>query len=244
MDCCAPIPAGPLEFAVVFGTGLAVSLGHCLGMCGPLVVAFGAGQRSAGRAGGSLLGSMLVYHSGRLLGYGTIGALAGAAGSLPARALPVESLGAWLALAAGLAMLLAVLGRPLFPAAARRVPLLRGVTDRLRRATFSLGRRGPFGLGLANGFLPCGPVAAVALAAAGAGGARLGATMLLVYGLGTLPAMLAVAWGAASLPMRARAGLHRVANVLLVTVAFQLSMRGLAAFGVVPHSGFGEWMLW
>ncbi len=245
MDCCAaPLPAGPLEFAVVLGTGLAVSLGHCLGMCGPLVAAFGAGQRSVGRSGAGLLGSLAIYHSGRMLGYVVIGALAGAVGTLPARAFPADSLRAGLALAAGIAMLLAVLGRPLVPRLVRRLPALQALGGRIRRATFSLGRRGPFGLGLANGFLPCGPVAAVAIAAAGAGGPGLGALMLLAFGLGTVPSMLVVAWGAASVPMRWRAGLQRVATVLLVTVAFQLSMRGLAAFGVVPHSEIGTWMLW
>jgi hypothetical protein len=69
----------------------------------------------------------------------------------------------------------------------------------LRRVNFSglgfLGKRmagknkGPFMLGLLTGLMPCGPLIAMELYAAGTGSVLLGAAALLVFGLGTLPVM-------------------------------------------------------
>ena len=52
-----------------------------------------------------------------------------------------------------------------------------------------------FGLGMANGFLPCGPVYTVALTATASGKIASGASGMLAYGLGTLPVLIALGLG-------------------------------------------------
>jgi sulfite exporter TauE/SafE len=49
------------------------------------------------------------------------------------------------------------------------------------------------------GWLPCGLVYSVLVMALSAGGAIEGATLLLVFGLGTLPNLLLMGWAAESL---------------------------------------------
>ena len=66
------------------------------------------------------------------------------------------------------------------------------------------GTRSLFGrylLGVANGFLPCGPVYTVALTAAATGSAAKGALAMLFFGLGTVPVLLALGLGAARLSL-------------------------------------------
>ena len=62
-----------------FVAGLVTSL-HCVGMCGPLVCALVPG--GAGAHGGLSTGGAL-YHAGRMVSYGSIGALVGLLGAGP-----------------------------------------------------------------------------------------------------------------------------------------------------------------
>ena len=82
-SCCDPLiaPDAPLEIVLLFSTGLLISLGHCMGMCGPIVTAFGIAQRARGVAGRRSFPVLLRYHGGRVLSYVIIGALFGLVGS-------------------------------------------------------------------------------------------------------------------------------------------------------------------
>jgi hypothetical protein len=82
------------------------------------------------------------------------------------------------------------------------------------------------------------------LVAATSGDALKGASIMLVFGLGTLPAMLGVGLSASMLSVRWRSGLYRVAALLVVLVGVQLALRGLAAGGQIPHAALGSVMLW
>ena len=62
-----------LVVLMLLGAGLAMSLGHCLGMCGPLVGGLAGAQRAAGMGLGGVAVSHLVYHSGRIGCYALIG---------------------------------------------------------------------------------------------------------------------------------------------------------------------------
>ena len=71
-------------FGILFLSGFLGSLGHCLGMCGPLVMAYSLHIRpgdpsrqlplKAIWAGG--IAHHLAFHAGRILTYGLLGALA------------------------------------------------------------------------------------------------------------------------------------------------------------------------
>jgi uncharacterized protein len=243
-DCCVALPAGPLGAALLLGTGLAVSLGHCVGMCGPLAVAFGMQQRSAGRTRWRLAAPLALYHAGRLSSYAVLGAAAGLLGAIPALAAAGRSARGALSLAAAAVLLASAVGLPFLPRATRRWAWVGRLQALHRRLGVAAGRRGRFGLGVANGFLPCGPVGAIALAAAAAGSPLRAAGAMVLFGLGTFPALALVAAGAGSLAPSARIAFRRTASVLLVLLAFQLSMRGLAALDVVAHREIASWMLW
>ncbi len=115
-------------------------------------------------------------------------------------------------------------------------------------ASWALRRPGGSGaalLGALNGLLPCGLVYGALLVSAGTGSAAGGALCMLVFGLATLPALVAIQTGAgAFLGPGRRAWLVRAAGVIVLLIGIQLLLRGLAALGVVPSVHLGGLMLW
>jgi len=154
----------------VFTASLLGSL-HCVGMCGPFLLLFPATGRNH-----------TLYHGARLLAYSGFGAVAGAIGS----GFLHEGAARWLSLSASafLALVFVVLGisvmreRPLHPPA-----LLSGLHPKLFRF------QNPFAIGLSSVLLPCGWLYAFVAAAAATGHPLNGALTMLLFWLGTVPAL-------------------------------------------------------
>jgi sulfite exporter TauE/SafE len=64
----------------------------------------------------------------------------------------------------------------------------------------------------------------------------MGALTMLVFGLGTLPAVFAMTLVPQTLLRRVQA--QRLAGVLLAGLGVLLILRGLATFGLVPQTGW------
>jgi sulfite exporter TauE/SafE len=225
----------------LFLTGLLGSLGHCLGMCGPLVVMVGLQFRARKPA---VVPSYLLYHGSRLAVYALLGAVAGGVGS-------VLGISGGLAPVAGIASLLVGLAIILLGVGYLGwLPLgrLEGSSQWLSRAmSRALERGGALGaplLGALNGLLPCGLVYSALLVAATAGGPMRGAAGMAVFGLATVPALLLVGLGAGALGTRWRQALLRLAGAFIVLVGIQLALRGLASLDIVPHLKLWGVMVW
>lgn len=175
--------------------GLVGSL-HCVGMCGGFAVAVGGRAREA-----------LLWHAGRLTTYGLLGGVAGAFGSVipgPRWVTGVVSTALILWFAAALA---GVVPEPRVP-----VPGVERIGVSLAARPGSLPR---FAFGMATGLLPCGLVYAALSIPVALQSPTLGAGAMVLFGLGTLPALAAVALG-----------LHRY-------MARSLGLRRLLAVGVL-----------
>lgn len=173
--------------------GLASSL-HCIGMCGGISVLFGHSGRARSAVAASRDQAWL--HGGRIASYAALGALAGSMGQAalagidagPAHMLlrwaAAASLG-WIGLAiAGLAPVPAFLGHAAMPGRGA-MRLMLHMPPAARRIAG----------GLAWGLLPCGMVYGALLFAMFAGTMLGGALVMLGFGLGTLPALIAVHLG-------------------------------------------------
>ncbi len=224
--------AASMDAAALFMLGL-LGTGHCIGMCGPLVVALpGQTQR---------MSAHLAYHAGRLITYTMIGALMGAAGSGMLRLASVvggdpmiwvSRVQMGISLVAALFLLFFGLSRMGFLseprwlaiAAPHRMPGWRGL---ISKAADLRSNQDLFLMGLMLGGLPCGlSYAAFARALAG-GGVLPGASMALIFGIGTLPGLLAVGIGAAVFFNRYR----RVADILAGLI--MLGMAAVMAVGAL-----------
>ena len=185
---------------------------HCAGMCGGIVSALGANTAASRPAAGngqaavyplmrtSLAGVMrlqVAYNVGRLAGYVGIGAVAGAIGAttlLFSNMLPVQH--ALYLIANGMMIALGLYLAGIWSGVARIerlglwlwCPLQPVIRRFLPADTFGKG----VALGALWGFVPCGMVYSMLTTAMVAGGAEQGALVMLAFGLGTLPNLLAL----------------------------------------------------
>ncbi len=226
--------------------GLTMSLGHCLGMCGPLVTAFSLRQDS-GRGRSSILVPSLVYHFGRIGSYSILGAVVGFLGStveVMAGGTRIQGIFA-LAVSASL-VALAAAQWGLLPWSTHAWTRAWGqqVSRTMQRLFEVRGLRRCAGLGMANGCLPCGPVYAAAVAAAATASVVKGAVAMALFGVGTLPVLLIFGLSAHRWGANLRLVLRRASGGILLLVAAQLGLRGLAVLGLVGHFRIGELMFW
>jgi sulfite exporter TauE/SafE len=213
---------------------------HCVGMCGPYV-AMCTGQfvpRGATAAARFFL--RILFNLGRIATYGLIGLIVGAFGQIAQAAATRLGIGGIVAMLAGAAALifgLSMVGWLRDPArVVAGAGLGRALTAgrmRLRQAPPSVA---PLLLGALQGWLPCALVYAAASRAAIAGSAGMGALTMVVFGLGTVPAIFALTVIPQAVLGRVRA--QRLAGVLLTLLGMLLILRGLASFGWVPATGW------
>lgn len=157
-----PETATTLGGAFVFG--LLTSL-HCVGMCGPIACI------ACQREGCPRFENALHYQIARLVSYALCGALAGGVGWLVGPRLLAMGKFAWILPAAVLGAVILLLAFPRL----------------LSQPRFFLRRIAPGWIGLATPLLPCGPLYLMLGICALTGSAAKGATLALVFGLGTLP---------------------------------------------------------
>jgi sulfite exporter TauE/SafE len=103
---------------------------------------------------------------------------------------------------------------------------------------------GRYLLGVANGFLPCGPVYAVAVAALTAPTPVHGAGTMAMFGLGTIPVLLAVGLGAGRLAPRVQRRFNTAAAVLVIIVGLEFLFRAGKLFGLIKAIKWGFLPIW
>lgn len=159
--------------SVPVGIALASSMGHCIGMCGPLHMAVS----SKGKLG------VFLYHSGRILGYSIVGLLVAMIAS-SAESMGNFRLGSWVRwvlasfyIVAALAFWFNKIPERFF---AKFFPKL------LHRKFLNLGGVAMFPAGILGSLLPC-PTTLAALAWAVTVPPALAGSGLLIFGVLTLP---------------------------------------------------------
>lgn len=247
-DSLCSVHAAPMtamnsgSFFVLLTAGLLTGLSHCVGMCGPLVGAFTMRRRAERQ---EISTPLIIFQMGRLTTYLLLGGLLGSVGYFLAPLIR-DGQGILAVALGGVMVLLGVSLLGLLPLQSWIAALIpaRWVSGWIKRLMTSNHPAATFGLGIANGLLPCGPVYAMALLAASSGVPLRGAGVMLIFGLGTLPSMLGLGLSASLLSLPLRQNLYRVAALLVVAVGVQLALRGLALTGTVSHFAVGGVMVW
>ena len=212
----------PSTIILAFTLGLMSSF-HCVGMCGPIALALPIHQGSRARQ----VAGLLAYNGGRVGTYALLGA---GVGALSGAVIWVGYL-RYLSIAAGGLMLLYVL----WPARLDRVlkvpavwqravaRLKSGMGQYLRSRTLS----GWAVLGMLNGLLPCGLVYLALISSVATGSFLNGAAYMFAFGLGTLPAMMAVGFFKQWFSPTIRSRIRRLTPVLMAVAGIWLLGRGL-----------------
>lgn len=202
--------------------GFAGSL-HCVGMCGPLLLALPLD--AAGKL--QVVRQMLVYHSGRILTYAALGVLFGLVG----QGLAIAGFQKILSISAGIFMLGMAFMAWRFERLVTALPGFGAFSQWVKTSIGKMLRSNPnsstFSMGLLNGLLPCGMVyAALAGAIATTGGAE-GGLFMGVFGLGTLPLLLVVSVFRGSFSSSMRQKIRVAQPILIGIVGLLLLQRGL-----------------
>ena len=166
------------------------SFGHCIGMCGGIVVAYSTIKIDPNNSKASQGLSHLLYSLGRVLTYSILGAIFGALGGVVVYS---NNANGYLLIFAGVVMILAGLSlmgkikfltliEHSFSSSSLYKNSFKSVLNSKSNLSF-------FILGMLNGLLPCGFVYFFAITAASTASPIYGAMVMAIFGLSTIPAM-------------------------------------------------------
>ncbi len=218
-------------FLSMFALGLATSV-HCISMCGPMVVTYAVKGEDDDHWTRKIAPNV-AYHLAKIASYVFTGLVLGGVGF--ALSATLKAISPWIMFAAGVFMIILGLGMTgRVPWAARLTPrppkFLITSLSKLRRKAKADAEEGvssiatPISFGLLTGFMPCAPLQAAQLTAAGAGaalgggivaGVLGGGVAMLAFGLGAAPLMLVFGIASSFIPKDWK---HRLSLVLAVVV--------------------------
>jgi sulfite exporter TauE/SafE len=210
-----------------FIMGLAGSL-HCIGMCGPLALSLPSHINKLSRISGGL-----VYNSGRIFSYTSLGLLFGSFGNLIISTKWQNGL----SIALGIVLLIYLL----FPKKyfVRRSPIIHFSAATTLSKPFMLLRHqlgrlfqsnrisSSFFIGILNGLLPCGLVYLALTSSIISASPVNGGVFMLFFGLGTFPMMFATVLMGNYLNQTIRQKIYKAVPALLFFMAVLLILRGL-----------------
>lgn len=199
---------------VVFITGVLTSL-HCIGMCGGFVVSYATDSGSKG------ITPHVCYNGSRLLSYVVLGGLLGLVGSALTFSNQLRS---YLSIGAGLFMV--VYGLSMFYPPLRRFVTLPGM-DVHKHA-----RKSPVLFGLLNSLMPCGPLQAMLIYAAGTGSVVDGALTMAAFGLGTIPLMFLMGTIVSAASLKWMHKIVRFSGTLVIVLGIIMLNRGFLLSGI------------
>ncbi|MES2619468.1 MAG: sulfite exporter TauE/SafE family protein [Bacteroidota bacterium] len=206
----------------------ALSLGflgsfHCIGMCGPIAMALPLGRESKFKqvAGG------VIYNAGRVFTYGVFGLIFGLLG----KGFVIGGYQQVLSISLGVLILLGLLlpsrlssefglTKVIFPFVSKVKSLLSNLFKQKSFASLFL-------IGVLNGLFPCGLVYLGVAGAIATGDSVKGSLFMMMFGLGTLPAMLFVSLASNLISVEWRSKVRRAVPVFVAMMACVLILRGM-----------------
>ncbi|WP_306643664.1 sulfite exporter TauE/SafE family protein [Sanyastnella coralliicola] len=200
--------------------GLASSL-HCLGMCGPLVLALPGGNKSASRR----WFNRFNYHLGRIVVYGVLGSIAG----LIANGIELFTWQRSVAIFGGIAMIVFALVPALVHKMKFTGPLAKWLGHTRSSLFKQLQREDVFSwvfLGAVNALLPCGAIFVALAGALTTGSFAGGALFMMLFGTGTAVSLLLLHLIKDRVGF-AQKSLNRIAPWLMASLGILLLVRGM-----------------
>ena len=181
---------GNIDLIIILTTAFLGSVGHCIGMCGGIVVAYSSSKIDQKSSYVQQTASHLAYNIGRVTTYTILGALFGYAGQVLAFTPTTKGI---LFIITGILMILAglsLIGNLKFLNSAEwSVSKYAWYQNSFRKLMGSKSYRSFYLLGMLNGIIPCGLVYSFAIFAASTANPLGGALVMATFGLATIPAL-------------------------------------------------------
>ncbi len=197
---------------------------HCVGMCGPIVLALPVSQTSKWK----FLFTRLVYNLGRVVTYAAMGFVIGSIGEQFSLA-GYQNI---LSISMGVLILVmiflpAVFLNKLFP-----FQIFTKFSTKIKQYWSILFKNSSvaslFLIGILNGFLPCGFVYIALAGAASTGSMLSGASYMALFGLGTLPLLLVLSFAVGLISSKVKKAFTKLIPVGGVIIAVLIILRGLS----------------
>jgi sulfite exporter TauE/SafE len=215
-------------------TGFTVGFGHCIGMCGPIVVSLSLNLKDK-----KFFIPHLLYNTGRVATYSILGGVMGATGSFTLVTSHIAGIQKGAMIFAGILIIimgLAMSGWISFGKVFGDSYNPGGfISKGFQRLSQVKSPAAYFPIGLLLGLLPCGPVYTALLAAVGAGMKAAGPLeaifkgmgVMMCFGLGTVPALILVAKLADMGWLKKREVIYRIGAVLMISVGVYFIFKGI-----------------
>ncbi len=195
---------------------------HCMGMCGPIALSLPLNQKS----GTTRILSGMIYNLGRVLTYIMLGLIFGLLGL----GIHLWGFQQWVSICAGAMMILSVGFPVIFHG--RKVT---GVFDHLFSGLKGLFGRffgirsylSTLGIGLLNGLLPCGLVYVALAGALVSNSPAQGGIYMMLFGLGTIPALLAISLLGNFISLAFRRSVQKAIPFLVILIGILFVLRGM-----------------
>jgi sulfite exporter TauE/SafE len=179
-----------IDLVIILTTAFLGSVGHCIGMCGGIVVAYSSSKIDKDSPWSRQTMSHLAYNFGRVTTYTVLGALFGLLGKVIAFTPTTKGV---LFVLTGILMVLAgasLLGNLKFLNSAEWSVSRQGWFQRAFKILIQSRSIASFYLlGMLNGLIPCGLVYSFAIIAASTASPLWGALVMATFGLATIPAL-------------------------------------------------------
>lgn len=160
---------------------------HCIGMCGPIVLAISSAKHEMYK----MILQRVLYHLGKAFTYAVMGALFGVLGNH----IQLSGLQQIASIIIGSLIVLWIILPKSFKTAVTSLPPFKQYNEQIKNLlskVLSSGNSKPFFvIGVVNGFLPCGLVYAGLAGAIATGNAFDGSLYMFLFGMGTMPALFA-----------------------------------------------------
>ncbi len=195
---------------------------HCMGMCGPIAVSLPLKEKSWE----TRIITAVLYNLGRISTY----ILLGLAFGLLGMGIHIWGFQQWVSIGAGAIMIMSVA----FPVLFHRGELTAAIDNLFTGFKRVFGRFFGFRtylsswmIGLMNGLLPCGLVYVALAGALVSDSPPDGALYMLVFGLGTMPALLLLSLAGSVVNMTFRRNVRKLVPFLVILVGVLFVLRGM-----------------
>lgn len=222
-----------MSYGVVFLIGLFAAVSTCIAVVGGLLLAVAEkfNESHPELVGMQKFKPHVYFNVGRVVGYTGFGALVGGLGSMVA--LSPRLNGILIIVVSVVMLFLGFQLLHLFPSLRRFSPKMpKFIAHRIHDLSTKESKSAPFTLGALTFFLPCGFTQALQLYVLATGDWKVGALTMLVFSLGTLPALMSVS----AITSFAKGAFQRTflkfAGVLVILLAFFNINNGMTLAGI------------
>jgi len=211
---------------------------HCAGMCGPIAISLP--YRVGMQTKEETFFKILVYNLGRIITYAFFGLLFGIVG----KGFFTMGIQKWFLITLAVLLILIAIFSIDVESKALKIPVIGKfnikIKELLAKTLKNATVKSFLYIGILNGFLPCGLVYMAIVAAIATGGVLNSVLYMILFGIGTMPMMMALGYGGHLLSTRFRTFLRKLYPVFMIIFAILFLMRAFK-INMMPED-FDFWM--